>query len=471
MTLTLTALPRAVPQPAGAAFGDVQRLVLCGTRWRAARHLCLGFGDRADALRFLHALLRDERLRPSRCDAPAAPPHQASLGFTRRGLERSRVLPHVLSCFAAKAPAFFAGAPQRAASHAAASGRDAPAHWDAGFAFMRLDAVLSLHALHDDALAAPAQAVRALAGRHGVQVGAEIEAKSLPGQRVHFGYRDGLARIGIEGLTDAKTMAALKPTSKHAAGEFVLGHAQDSGANPWLSGPADRVWPAELRAFFHNGSFGVLQHIEQDVTGFEDFVARAAAAAGESADWVKGKLCGRAPNGRPLAAGDGARPLADFDYSADPEGHRCPFGSHVRRMNPRGDVIAHARSRPLLRRGMAYGQPWSRERPEGDRGLIGQFFCASIEDQYEHLLAQWGDRVPMGSRDGGGARDPLIGAHEAGDGGFEIPRPAPGQPLMLRGLAPFTRTRGIAYLFYPSLTALVQMADNRAFADLREDPE
>ena len=72
--------------------------------------------------------------------------------------------------------------------------------------------------------------------------------------------------------------------------------------------------------------------------------------------------------------------------------------------------------------------------------------------------------------DGGSARDPLIGAHEPGDGGFEIPMPG-GRPLMLRGLRRFTRTRGVAYLFYPSVTTLGRMARNEVFLPLHGDFE
>jgi hypothetical protein len=124
--------------------------------------------------------------------------------------------------------------------------------------------------------------------------------------------------------------------------------------------------------------------------------------------------------------------------------------------------LAHfSRPRPLLRRGMTYGPPWRDGEPGGrpPRGLIGQFFCASIEDQFEHLLGEWAERVPLGSPDGGGARDPLIGTHEPGDGPFEVPR-AKEPALRLTGLQAFTRTLGVAYLFYPSLTTLAGIADN-----------
>ena len=95
-------------------------------------------------------------------------------------------------------------------------------------------------------------------------------------------------------------------------------------------------------------------------------------------------------------------------------------------MNPRGDgATAHWRTRRAAARCFAAACP--RGATHGvDRkaahGFVGHFFCASIEDQFEHLVGQWGDRVPLGSADRGGARDPLIGAHEHGDGAFEVPQ-------------------------------------------------
>jgi hypothetical protein len=131
-----------------------------------------------------------------------------------------------------------------------------------------------------------------------------------------------------------------------------------------------------------------------------------------------------------------------------------------------GQLAMFSQNRPLLRRGLSYGSAlWEdQRRPEAKtspKGLVGQFFCASIEDQYEHLLGEWGDRIPMGSPDRGGARDPFVGAHASSDGPFEIPLHF-GDPIALRGLSPFVRTIGTAYLFYPSLTALTCIRYKRA---------
>lgn len=463
-------------------FANVQRIVLVGSHWEWACHLALRFGEEAGACRFL-SCLQDVGCCPTAAGA-YRPPVQISLGFSRRGLEHVHVPEHVLTCFALKSPAFSAGAALRASSHLACSGRNAPGHWDPAFGYNTLDAVLSLHATDRQSLVDACWHIGLLAKTTQVEIADMVSGKRLPkgpegeapnpnAQWVHFGYRDGLSRVAIKGWTEPDRLKPFKPTSVHEPGEFLLGHAQDSGANPWIAGPGSRVWPDELRSFFRDGSFGVLHQIEQDVPAFEAFVKRGASASGIKPRDFKAKLCGRYPDGRPLAEPQTAGPEDDFDYSQDAHGYGCPFGAHIRRMNPRSDALSHAaRTRPLLRRGMPYGPAWRNGEAQGvERGLMAQFFCASIEDQFEHLVGQWADRVPMGSQDGGGARDPLIGAHELADGAFEIPKPNTRRPIRVDGLSPFTRTAGVAYLFYPSLSTLQGIARQDLWYATEEDDE
>lgn len=483
-----------------ADWRDVQRIVLHGRPWALAKHLVLCFGNDSQAPHFLEQLRQaDPTLWPSAADPDreAERTLQVSLGFSRRGLEQARVPSHVLALFALKAPAFWAGAAARAGRQLALSGVNGPIHWRRAFGFLDLDAVLSLHAKDRAILAQALRTVRKLAKKLNVRIRPLVRAGSLdlkkgdkdspPGshdarggtegkgegrhgdpQIVHFGYRDGLSRIGIRGWPAHEKSNGDNPGSQHHAGEFLLGHPQDSGANPWIAGPGLRVWPEEMRKFFCNGSFGVLMQVQQHIAEFEAFVDRSATSTGLEREEIKAKLCGRDTTGRPLAAPD-KKPEDDFDYGQDAHGYRCPFGAHIRRMNPRGGDVPHAvRVRPLLRRGMPYGNTWCGKDDGIERGLLGQFFCASIEDQFEHLVGQWGDRVPIGSEDRGGARDPLMGAHESGDGPFEIPREDK-LPLLLEGLQAFTRTRGVAYLFYPSLRVLDGMTLERPWYALDED--
>lgn len=444
-------------------FADVQRIVLRGSNWLKSRHIALTFDGRS-APHFL------ERLKPAFWPTPAGQSStelQVSLGFSRRGLEHAFVPKHVLANFAQKAPAFSAGAALRAHRHLGLSGQEGPAAWSDAFAFTTLDAVLSLHGTQQANIDQAVVAIKKIAADANVQfLDLPVATRlALPeGEKdpkatwAHFGFRDGLAHVGIKGWTPQVELEKSLPISQFEAGEFVLGYAQNSGANPWIAGPGACVWPQEIRNFFSNGSFGVLHQIEQKVVAFEAFLK--TKPGGMAPEDLRAKLCGRTAAGRPLAA-PSAEPTADFDYGGDAEGFLCPFGSHARRMNPRADGIPHAiRVRPLIRRGMPYGSAFWGEGavPDEKRGLMGQFFCASIEDQYEHLVGQWADRVPLGSDDCGGARDPIFGAHDPADGAFAIPQDT-GNPIMVTGLNPFTKTIGVAYLFYPSLATLRGIAE------------
>ncbi len=459
---------------------NVQRIVLHGSVWSVARHLAFDFTQASSPPRFLQRL-KEEKFWPTAAGVEK-PRLQLSLGFSRRGLERAQVPLNVLARFALKSPAFAAGAPLRASSKLGASGRNVPEYWDPAFDFMTLDAVLSLHAMAEESLAKATYDIQKICDETGVRIKRLPDARRLtqppPGvkaddkaQWIYFGFRDGLSLVAIDGFTRKDKLDEHPRAPRHKAGEFLLGHVQDSGANPWIAGPGVRVWPDKLRPFFNEGSFGVLHQIEQYVGAFDRFVVEQAQAIGIEGDELKAKLCGRYPDGRSPAAARDARPGAAFDYENDGDGYQCPFGSHVRRMNPRGDSVAESnRPRAVLRRGMPYDCKDDAAESGLQRGLIGHFFCASIEDQFEHLLGQWADRVPIGSGDRGAARDPLVGAHELGDGAFEIPRVCQ-NPLMVTGLRPFTRTRGTAYLFYPGLFALDGIADSSLWGAVDEDDE
>ena len=58
----------------------------------------------------------------------------------------------------------------------------------------------------------------------------------------------------------------------------------------------------------------------------------------------------------------------------------------------------------------------------------------------------------------GGTKDPLIGAQADSTGSFSIPSPE--GPMVLPGLPRFVTTRGGAYCFLPSITAIHHLADS-----------
>jgi deferrochelatase/peroxidase EfeB len=464
----------------GEHFDHVQRIVLCAPKQLRVQHLLLKFnGTGSQTRRFLSALSKNVTHRPSDRQ-PSGP--QLSIGLTYRGLEALKLPLRVLLVLQKLAPSFHLGAPVQAATRLGDTGASAPDRWDSAFQLEALHAVISLHHDDDAAVAGLLKRLQGLAEEFCVRIDDTVPrgknfTRGQPDERwVHFGYRDGLSKVGIRGWSHDPDITpdeqrTLTLVSTHQPGEFLLGHPDDGGANPW----ALTTQPQAVRSFFCEASFGVLRQMEQDEPAFRGYLkARAKQLVDgshgkidetEAMELVQAKLCGRFPDGRRIDP-ETQKPTGtardDFDYGADPKGEGCPFGAHIRRMNPRGGEIAHQlRRRPLLRRGAPYGPQWDETEPAGvERGLLGLFFCSSIENQFEHLLGEWADRVPMGNLDGGRAKDPLASHHEDPDAGFVLPGDAAqrGGVTELKGLKPFVRTRGTAYLLYPTSDGLEQLA-------------
>ena len=146
--------------------------------------------------------------------------------------------------------------------------------------------------------------------------------------------------------------------------------------------------------------------------------------------------------------------LTDFDYDSS----RCPYGAHIRRCNPRGGQIVQRvanNSRRLVRRGMPYGplyDPANPRDPELERGLLSNFIGASLGAQFEAMSCDW---LNLGLQDPRitGSNDPMLGANDLKTSWFDLPLRS-GRTIRLRGLPRFVQTRGGAYTFLPSLSAI-----------------
>lgn len=375
----------------------------------------------------------------------AQPAVLASLGLGFEGLQALRLPLPMQQVFQRLAPAFAQGAGLRSAKQLGDSGLSAASRWEAGFRKGATVGCLSLHGSCNDVQALGDKLFSHLPHVFWPQrlPATHFSGPSgAPGHWVHFGYRDGITEVRIKGVNSRSS--APDPIDCEP-GSLLLGHRSDMGDNPF----ALAAWPDLARRFFANSSFGVLRKIQQEVEAFEAFI-------GGKED-LRAELCGRKPDGTPLRPATGQYPDPwSLDLKQDPHGQHCPFGSHVRRMRGAGD--AHGRERPLLRRSVPYGQPRWQSKAGRQRGLLGHFFCSNLETQFEHLLGQWADRVPLGSHDLGNAKDPLCGNNES-DGATWVR--ADGKPL--HGLQPWTVTRGTLYLWYPSRFALSQLIDDAEF--------
>ena len=431
-----------------------------------SRHALLQVVDGPRARLWLRALLQQGLLSCAnvgrRGDGQADAGSALNLGLSLRGLRALQLAPGLLATLKAKAPAFSQGAVLRAARRLGDTGDNAAYRWEACFAPDQAHLLLTLHAPDAATLARQWGLLMQLPGADALAGGPAAvhdgaHLADTTEKIVHFGYRDGLSNPRMTGLHG-------KGQQAHQAGELLLGYPNDDGCNPWLL-PGQPL----AAAFLRNASFGALRKVAQHERAFRAYVTQTAAALGREPAWVMAKLCGRWPDGRLLLPDGVAEPpgaaqankAQDFNFTHDPAGQGCPFGAHIRRMNPRNDPLAQRRRRPLMRRGMPYGPAYDGTPESADvpRGLLGLFFCASLEDQFEHLLGEWANKTPMGPDSLGRAKDPLIGQHDDPHASLQLPAAAPAQAQRLGGLTPFVSTRGTSYLLYLARPALQALAD------------
>lgn len=453
---------------------EVQGLPLTGYSDPYLRTLLLSVAKAADARRFVGRLLDAPLLNFGGKFARRPDPCSIAIGFSYEGLRALGAPESALAVLKTRSPAFAEGASLRAARYLGDTGESAAERWGAAFQRPRAHVWISVHAADRQAADAAVARLRGLPGADAGLSGWD-ETDGVPdGQHmflgperdqvrmVHFGFRDNITKPSL--LDRDGRLGAPGPDGepfRPAPGELLLGHRNDAGVDLWTA----ETTPGDAASFLRNGSFGILRHIQQHEDRFEAYLQRQVErlnAQGHgfvTKDYLKAKLCGRWPNGAVVLPEETQPPAAPgperlvVDFTRDPAGLGCPFGAHVRRANPRGDPLLPPRERILFRRGI----PYTRCTDQDDRGLIGVFFCARIEDQFELLVSEWLEKNPLGPPNRGRAKDPIAGHHDEPGAEFHIPLPG-GAHIALTGLLPFVRTRGTLYALFPSRRALETLA-------------
>lgn len=416
------------------SFADAQRLIISGFPFHRVRHFLLRIDAPLEAGTFL-TKCADVVTRADRKLGEDA----VSVALTRHGLEALQLPSRYLETFRELAPAFFEGAAARGARHLGDTGRCESPRWDAPFRSNRTHILVSIHADDVETIERRARSLREFAiGLSGWD--APLDAAHLgtdkSDRREPFGFRDGVSQPVIAG-TKPKRADRSWSQNEVAPGEFLLGHPNVDGENEW----AGNTVPADVRQFVANGSFGALRKMQQHV---DQFMKVTDAK-------LRAKICGRWPSGALIRESDAVDPGVsgalsnDFDFSHDPEGRGCPFGSHIRRMNPRSDPVRPP-TPPLMRRGVPY-------KTAGEEGLLGLFLCSSLERQFEFLLRDWARTPPMNPLQDSSAADPLIGNSPGA-----LFRDGPdGPPAAIPNLGTYVTTRGTLYCFLPSASALAMI--------------
>lgn len=187
------------------------------------------------------------------------------------------------------------------------------------------------------------------------------------------------------------------------------------------------------------GSYLVFRKLEQNVKGFREDQRKLANKLNITDDLAGAMVVGRFFDGTPLTLKDQPlyanpiRPLDtlnDFDYSDDTQGTKCPFHSHLRKSNPRGDTgriessvsyedsLQLERRHRIVRRGLSYGEDDLTKEPETGSGLLFLCFQANIENQFNFMQSAWANQKNFCQINVG--PDPLIG---------QVSGKASGQPL------------------------------------------
>jgi Dyp-type peroxidase family len=243
----------------------------------------------------------------------------------------------------------------------------------------------------------------------------------------HFGFRDGISQPGIRGRAsnspDDFLTRRYDPNLPDQGwpgqdllwpGEILFGYPTEPIHQGDPPGPISTAGPAWSR----NGSYLVLRRFVQDTAGFETFLEQSCSRirlsfpdlAEVDTESLAARLLGRWRSGAPISR----TPLIDVpllgeqeqfsDYfkfqsaeppresdpypgaPADPNGMRCPFASHIRKVNPRDGGSEGAIRHRILRRGIPFGPP----HPDpAEKGMLFVCYQASIEKQFEFIIHQW----------------------------------------------------------------------------------
>ena len=297
------------------------------------------------------------------------------------------------------------------------------------------------------------------------------DGHALPDGYVHFGYRDGLSQPFLAGgprpSRPYPNLGANNDGSS-PAGDFLLGFENTFGN--YYSPAASKT---ELG---RNGSFAAFRILKQEVAGFEEYLQSASSKIGLTPDQLAAKFLGRWRNGVPLPLSPtGTCPIPSdrlnmFLYAGtaagqaepDPKGVACPIGSHIRRANPRDEIVAGSFTQQarIMRRNVPYGPPFNPQQPDDgiERGLIGYFINADFFNQFQFLMSHW---MNASNFVGGmiSGLDPIVGANSPDSSVFTLPT-SPTTSVKVNGFERFVITRGSAYCFLPSVTGLRYIASN-----------
>jgi Dyp-type peroxidase family len=290
-----------------------------------------------------------------------------------------------------------------------------------------------------------------------------------------FGYADGISQPIIKGTS--RSQHSDQQDHLIAPGEILCGYPDQRdniSPSPAVEFAKDisNVLPQEpfqtrqdaRKDFGFNGSYLVIRQLQQNVDAFNAFCERKSdeLKQGEkiesvSAEWIGAKMLGRWKDGRPLvrfqSENVGGEAGNNFRYrKEDPQGLKCPLGSHIRRANPRDSLgddtetqIGLSNRHRILRVGRSYQRDNGKE-----KGLMFMCLNADIERQFEFIQQTWLGNSSF--HDLMGETDSITVGQCPINNKFTIPSHQ--GSVTLTGLPSFVTTKGSGYFFMPGRQAL-----------------
>ncbi|MBR1220020.1 hypothetical protein JQ557_18595 [Bradyrhizobium sp. U87765 SZCCT0131] len=334
------------------------------------------------------------------------------------------------------------------------------AQWDAAFQG-RIDALVLLGDDNPARLASDLAEIRGelqpITERVAVETGRKLlfDFPGRPNVEIeHFGHQDGISQPQMIKQEAAAEVRARGGANWNPAAPLSLAFAEEAGAGGTF------------------GSYLVLRKLEQHVGWFHAARDAMAAALGIDSDAASALAVGRRPDGTPAIPTTVVEPGADpndFNFKADAQGGLCPFQSHIRKTNPRGDLARFQgatdeieRGFRIARRGISYG-----ERPDLARGAtvpppdtgVGLLFMSYQAQLRQFVIQQEGSDSNDFVQSGVGV-DAVIGNNPAP---VAQRWPANGVPTDRRfSMAGFVTFKGGEYFFAPSFPFIESLSPSVA---------
>ncbi|KAI7785084.1 dyp-type peroxidase [Diaporthe eres] len=278
----------------------------------------------------------------------------------------------------------------------------------------------------------------------------------------HFGFLDGVSNPAVAGVSeDLSTQGPVDP------GVILIGRDGDAQQ-------------AERPVWAKDGSFLAFRFLQQLVPEFDRFLELNAPQvndpAKDTAELLGARFTGRWKSGAPIQV----TPIEDDpELAADPKKNnvftfdarnqeKCPFASHVRKMNPRGDIpIEDINPHKVMRRGIQYGpevddREKKQHKTEKDRGLLFVSYQSSLDRGFQFLQKNWANNItfPPNAPDGQvPGFDPLIGqvnntVHNEGPRNMTGADPVNVANSLDLGFQVWVVPKGGEYFFSPSISVL-----------------